>query len=160
MKLENYNATVEIVPPKTAEITDFLDRAFDYLKDFKSFQNYMENVTGITEEEKDSEIYHTWEVFVEGVDLQWKQKTVADADSRAVRFRLVDGDLEMLEGAWIVGNDESRYTIQLQADFCLGMPVIEEVLGPVLREKLEINSYTMLNSIKEKLEEVTHDEKE
>ncbi|MBN1498461.1 MAG: SRPBCC family protein [Spirochaetes bacterium] len=152
MKIEKFDAAVEIAPPEPGDTGMFLDRAYKYLGDITSFPSYMQNVTRITEEKSSDETYHHWEILVDDAEFQWKQKTVHDAENRAIQFTMVDGDFEKLEGAWTVATDGSRHSLQLQMTYSIGLPVLEDVLGPVLKEKLQSNVYDMLNSIKERLE--------
>ena len=149
MRLEKFSAIVEIVPSDIKDVSAFLNRAYEYLKDITSFPTYMQNVTKITEEKIDNETYHSWEIIIEDAEFEWRQKTVCDAVTRTVKFYMVDGDFEKLEGAWIVADEGSRYSLQLQMIYSIGLPVIEDVLGPVLKEKLQSNSYEMLRNIKE-----------
>ncbi len=154
MKTEEIVACVEVKSKGDKDIQSFLSEAYCCLKDMKSFPNYMENVIRIVIEESDTDSsIITWDCMIEDAEFSWKQRTFYDEVNRTIKFELIEGDFDALEGAWQVVEDTRKFYLRLTLKYSIGLPVIEDVLGPIVKKKLKENSLSMLNSIKEKLEE-------
>lgn len=153
MNIQNFDISVDINPGNGTEKDQYLDKAYAYLKDMKSFPDYMENVKGIQEETDENDtLCHSWNIIIEDAEFQWKQRTVADEKKRHINFDLIEGDFEHMQGSWKVTEDNERCSLQLTMEYSIGLPIIEDVLGPVLSEKLKANTFTILNTIKDRLE--------
>ncbi|MCP4136872.1 MAG: hypothetical protein GY754_38230 [bacterium] len=153
MNLEEVSCTVAVETAPTMDIEKIMDESYNLLKGMGSFPDYMENVVSVSEK-SDSENSSTieWDCVIDDAEFNWVQKTYYELSNRLIRFELIEGDFETLEGAWQVSKREESITLRLTLKYAIGLPVIEEVLGPILRKKLESNSYSMLNSIKSILE--------
>ena len=117
--------------------------------------DYMENVAQIVEEpEGKNNSIISWDCMVDDVEFSWKQRNTYDEGNHLIAFELIEGDFDVLEGAWQVLEDSGKVHLRLNIRYSIGLPVIEDVLGPILKEKLEENSISMLNSIKNRLEGV------
>lgn len=153
MKLEEFQLKVDIKPDNNENIDNFLNKAYVSLKDLKSFPEFMENVISVTEVPAENlSCYHNWDIMVDDAQFQWKQRTVNNQEKRTVDFEMVEGDFEFLKGTWKVVDEAGKYSLQFNMNYAIGLPIIEDVLGPVLRKKLETNIYTMLSTIKNRLE--------
>lgn len=153
MRIEHFSINVGINPAPNVPREAFLDQAFSFLKDLTAFSDYMENVLDIAEEQDNrGHFYHTWQVIIEEAEFQWTQQTTVDRENRQILFDLVDGDFEYMKGAWKVTDHPERCGLELTLAFSIGLPIIEDVLGPVLKEKLRMNTQAILNSIKHRIE--------
>lgn len=92
-----------------------------------------------------------WSVQVDGIPFSWKEQDEFDLKNFTVRFKAIEGDLEQLEGAWILRDHESGGTeVRIDVKVKIGIPMIEQIIGPVIVDKLTKNFEMMLNAIDEK----------
>ena len=153
MRIETVATRVEIKTPENRDTDGFLSLAYDFLKDMEAFPNYMENVlqVRITPKSENQSIVE-WETRVEEAEFKWKQVNSYNESNRSIQFELIEGDFDLLEGEWKVIEGSQKIFLSLELRYAIGLPVIEDVLGPILNEKMESNSLSMLRSIKNRLE--------
>ena len=114
----------------------------------ETFPDFMPNVTSIevTEREGDRAVSH-WVT-----DLEWREQDRYDDARRVVTFELLDGDIEQFDGRWQFEGCEGGTLAVCELDYSLGVAVLEEAVGPVVREKIEANIRQMLGSVRERVE--------
>ncbi len=154
MTVEQLTCKVNIKTSSASDIEGIMDQSYNLLKDMESFPDYMENVVNVSEKivsKKSSTM--EWDCVIDDAEFNWVQKTDYDTSNHLINFELIEGDFETLEGFWKISKGEDIIFLQLTLKYAMGLPVIEDVLGPILKQKLEKNSYSMLNSIKNKIEE-------
>jgi ribosome-associated toxin RatA of RatAB toxin-antitoxin module len=119
----------------------------------ETFPDFMPNVTSIEVVERgtDRSISH-WVTDLDGAPLEWREADVYDDEQHVVFFQLVEGDVEQFEGRWAFLPHEGGTLSLCELDYSLGVPVLEEAVGPVLREKIEHNIHQMLSAVKERVE--------
>lgn len=93
-----------------------------------------------------------WHVVIEGVDFRWIERDDLDPASKIIRYKLIEGDLDKFEGMWRVEEDERASNVTLIIEYELGIPSFEEVLGPILHEKITMNARKLLAGIKQEAE--------
>lgn len=154
MKIEKIETTVRIEPPDGIPPESYLDDAYSCLKDMESYPSYMADVLSVKSKPLTANTSHVeWEAKVEDARFSWKQINTNDHENRTVQFEMTEGDFELLDGQWQVAANESLYYLRLNLRYAIGLPVIEEVLGPVLKKKMQTNSLSMLSSIKRRIGE-------
>ncbi len=152
MQIEQIITTVELKQPVGKETGPYLDEAFLCLKDMESYPSFMEDVLRVKLKPLSAnQSFVEWETKVEDAHFNWKQINTYDHEKREIRFEMVEGDFEKLEGKWKVGAENKKFLLSLDLRYAIGLPVIEEVLGPILNEKMQANSLSMLTSIKNKI---------
>ena len=157
MRIETVLTKVEITPSENNDAAGLMNQAYTYLRDMEAFPNYMENVQQVTLTPKSgNQSIVEWETMVEEAEFNWTQVNSYDESKRTIQFKLIEGDFDLLEGEWKVMEDSHKYFLSLELRYAIGLPVIEDVLGPILNEKMQSNSLSMLRSIKTRLE-ATHD---
>jgi len=129
------------------------DFAWSILSDIKNYKNIMDNVDDIHILERDDEKgVSEWFVTVEEAPLTWKEKDKYDNKNYTFAFESFDGDFDTIRGFWKIEDyDKGGIKIISNIEYDLGIPVLEEVLGSILKEKMIVNIDIMLNSIKNKL---------
>lgn len=95
-----------------------------------------------------------WDVDIDGCPLHWKERDHFDDVNRIFKFHSIEGDFDTLNGHWSVRDDEDGILVEFMMEYLIGIPVIEEILSPILNEHLKNNSMRMLNDLKEKIEAV------
>ena len=93
----------------------------------------------------------SWSVEVDGIPFTWKEKTEFDSEQFVIRFKAIEGDLSKLDGQWILKPHPkgTEVTIELQA--AVGIPILEQLVSSVLKEKIERNFTLMLEFLHNRL---------
>ncbi len=114
-----------------------------------NFQNYpyiMDNVKCVTIENVDGKAYSTWDVDIDGAPITWKEVDNFDIENGLIQFEALEGDFFHFKGNWKI-HENDKIKVSFEADYCLGVPQIEKVLGHIIREKLANNIKNMLKGI-------------
>lgn len=152
MALNSLETSVLVETSEASDLERMKSVAYALLSDMPSFPRYMPNVVEVVEQRLSANRSRVeWRCTIEGAPFEWTQENTYDAEHHAVHYRLLSGDFDALEGSWRVEPSRNGLALKLLLTYALDLPVIEDVLGPVLREKLETNSHQMLSHIKERL---------
>lgn len=93
-----------------------------------------------------------WNVEVDNMPFTWRQQDDFDIPNFLIKFKLISGDLERFQGSWILCESEGGGTeVTVEASVKLGIPILEEVIGGQIAEKLRKNFDLMLEAINERL---------
>jgi ribosome-associated toxin RatA of RatAB toxin-antitoxin module len=127
--------------------------AWKIISDYSRYEAFMANVDRVNViERSETEGKSEWFVTVEEAPLKWIERDYYDADNFELRFESIDGDFENINGRWKVEDFQNEgIKIYFTIDYNLGIPVIEEVLGHILKEKMKTNIDSMIHAIKEEL---------
>jgi ribosome-associated toxin RatA of RatAB toxin-antitoxin module len=137
------------------------ENAWNIISDFSRYPAIMENVdkVEVTERTSDSGISR-WYVTVEEAPLYWVEKDFFNPRDYEIVFKSIDGDFDNINGRWRIKNDiASGITIFFEIQYNLGIPVIEEVLGTVLRDKMKTNIDKMVDAVRTELSAHARDER-
>ena len=92
-----------------------------------------------------SSIYDFREISIKG--YQYVPK-----DNYELKFESIAGDFDNFNGLWRIENYPGEgIKINFNVDYNLGIPVIEEVLGDILQEKMKNNIDSMIKAVSDKL---------
>ena len=144
-KSENIQLQISrFIPAKPWRVLRMITRVQD-------FPRFMTNVrkAEILEKTKNSAVTH-WEVEVEGLRIQWKEKDNFDFPSFTIHFELIEGDLEMFEGHWLIQKHSEGSEVTLEVSARLGIPIVEKVVSDILQEKLTKNFQMMLDGMEDR----------
>lgn len=127
--------------------------AWTIISDYSRYEAIMENVDKVNVIEKTpTNGKSEWFVTVEEAPLRWVERDYYDVANYELRFESIDGDFENINGTWKVEDFQNEgIKIYFTIDYNLGIPVIEEVLGHILKEKMKTNIDSMIHAIKEEL---------
>jgi ribosome-associated toxin RatA of RatAB toxin-antitoxin module len=142
-----------------ASVTEFVraepGAVYELFLDAERFPEFMSNVESVAVVERGEgwSVSH-WHTDLDGAPLEWRERDRFDDERRMVQFRLIEGDIARFEGYWqfAPSGEGTRATCEL--DYELGVPVIEEIVGPTIHEKIVQNIQEMLRAVKERLEVV------
>ncbi|MBD3343432.1 MAG: hypothetical protein GF401_00045 [Chitinivibrionales bacterium] len=129
------------------------DFAWEIISDYSRYPQIMESVDKVTIQERNNGHGRSeWFVTIEEAPLTWIERDYYDRDNYEIRFESIDGDFDTINGRWKVEDyDKGGIKINFDIDYHLGIPVIEEVLGDILRRKMKANMDSMVNAIKNEL---------
>lgn len=135
--------------------------AWKIISDYSRYEEFMENVDKVNILERSASVGKSeWFVTVEEAPLKWIERDYYDVDNYELRFESIDGDFENINGRWKVEDFQNEgIKIYFSIDYNLGIPVIEEVLGHILREKMKTNIDSMIHAIKEELTRTQGDDR-
>ncbi|MFO7752089.1 MAG: SRPBCC family protein [Desulfobacteraceae bacterium] len=152
MRIEHVTTQVQINLSQEEDLAEIAENAYAFICDMVSFPNYMADVLKVEEKRSGTKSIVSWECLIDGVPFNWVQENTYDGPSFVIFFELLEGDFELFEGSWNVEKHHNQVNLGLNLRYAIGLPVIEEVLGPILKEKLKKNSFSMLEDIKKRLE--------
>ncbi len=93
-----------------------------------------------------------WKAELEGVPIRWKEEDRFDFENYTVHFRAIEGDLEKFEGKWMLKDGpEGGTEIILEMSLQIGVPLIENSVGPLFKEKFKKSFQYMLEGMCEYL---------
>jgi ribosome-associated toxin RatA of RatAB toxin-antitoxin module len=135
--------------------------AWKIISDYSRYEAFMENVDKVNILERTlNEGKSEWFVTVEEAPLKWIERDYYDSDNFELRFESIDGDFENINGKWKVEDFQNEgIKIYFSIDYNLGIPVIEEVLGHILKEKMKTNIDSMIHAIKDELTKSQDDDR-
>lgn len=139
---------LSVSPNDRGDQESLKERAYSEIKDIEKYPDYMESISSIEILQRDGQsITARWNGSIDGAPLTWIQKNELLDHKQEVRFEALEGDFEIFKGKWSIGSHKNKLLLQLEIEYRLGIPVIEDVLGPILSEKIKTNSIAMLEAI-------------
>jgi ribosome-associated toxin RatA of RatAB toxin-antitoxin module len=150
-KLTSTTATIT-VPVGGRDPQTMAQEAYAMMIDVQRYPDYMPSVNALEIlEHGDHQITTRWDARIDGAPIQWVQRVWWTDANRKMHFEAIEGDFDVFQGQWSAGEADEQVRLQLRVEYRLGIPVIEEVLGPILKEKVTANSQAMLAAIAERL---------
>lgn len=122
--------------------------AFAVVEDIERFPEFMPNVDAIQILEDDGrrKVAH-WDTTIDDAPLDWVEEGIYDADERRVRFRSLEGVFDRFDGFWQVKPADGGSEVIFELEYSIGLPEIDEIIGPILRERLIENTEAMLEAL-------------
>lgn len=94
-----------------------------------------------------AKVVTAWKVEMGRIPISWKEEETFDFHHFIIRFKAIDGDLETFEGEWRLTEHPSGGTeVRVEARVCLGIPVLETIIGGALAERVKKNFDAMLQA--------------
>ena len=136
---------------QTVEVEDIealRQRAYAVMKDVESYSGYMPSVNEVKILKQDGNLMITrWDAKIDGAPITWIQEVESVDESQEMIFEAVEGDFDIFRGRWSVAELDGRVELRLLIEYRLGIPIIENVLGPILKKKVKANSELMLEAL-------------
>jgi ribosome-associated toxin RatA of RatAB toxin-antitoxin module len=131
-------------------------KAFKVVEDIERFPEFMPNVNSITllETEGNRKVA-TWDITIDDAPLSWIEEGIYDRKNLIVRFRSLEGVFDRFDGYWQVVPEGEGSRVTFELIYEIGLPEIEDIVGPILRERLIENAESMLEAIEKWVEEVS-----
>lgn len=138
--------TIEIAAPAAA--------VYALAKDQERFPEFMPDVESVVILERNGNRMITrWKTLVEEAPIEWTEEDLFDDEALRVDYKLLEGDLDVFEGAWTFENGEPGITkVTLGVEYDFGVPTLAELIGPTLHKKVRENSEMMLAALKREAE--------
>lgn len=127
--------------------------AFDVVVKIEDFPAFMPNVNGITLLESDGKRkVAEWDTTIDDAPLIWVEEGLYDYDQMIVRFRAIEGVFDRFDGFWQVKPHDEGSEVIFELIYEIGLPEIEDIIGPILRERMIENAESMLEAIENHIE--------
>ena len=126
---------------------------YEVAKDMEQFPQFMPDVESVEVVERTEKGTVTeWAANIDGAPINWRERDEFDDQEPRIRYKLIEGDLDKFEGEWTFDEVPEGTCVRLTVEYDLGISELEELIGPILREKVLGNAQKMLEAIKEKVE--------
>lgn len=121
---------------------------FDLIYDIERFPTFMPNVTEVRVilDEGDRKIVE-WDMLIDDAPLNWTEEVRYERDCLTVKFTALDGAFSQFDGFWRMWSGVTGTELEISVLYNLGLPEIEDIIGPILGERLRQNLKAMLDSI-------------
>jgi ribosome-associated toxin RatA of RatAB toxin-antitoxin module len=126
---------------------------YELAKDQERFPQFMPDVETVSVLERHADHWITrWKTLVEEAPIEWTEEDRFDDDTLRINYKLIEGDLDKFEGAWIFEERDGVTHVVLGVDYDFGVPTLAELIGPTLEKKVKENSEMMLAALKAEAE--------
>ena len=130
------------------DIEALRQRAYLVMKDVESYSGYMPSVNEVKILKQEGNLMTTrWDAEIGGAPITWIQEVESVDESQEMIFEAVEGDFDVFRGRWSVAESDGRVELKLLIEYRLGIPVIENILRPILKKKIKANSELMLQAL-------------
>lgn len=134
--------SIEIAAPRR--------QIYELAKDMERYPDFMPDVESVKILSRNgNKTVSRWKTLVEEAPIEWTEEDVFDDVNTRIDYRLIEGDLDKFEGAWTFDERDGTTFVKLGVDYDFGVPSLSELIGPILRKKVEENSMMMLKALKE-----------
>jgi ribosome-associated toxin RatA of RatAB toxin-antitoxin module len=130
-----------------------LQKAYAIITDAARYPEYMPSVEAIEIlSQHENQLITQWDADIDGAPVRWVQSIICLEAQREMHFEANEGDFDVFRGQWTASVSGDHMSLKLTIEYRIGIPVIETVLGPILKEKIESNAKAMLEAIVDRLE--------
>jgi ribosome-associated toxin RatA of RatAB toxin-antitoxin module len=122
--------------------------SFRVVFDVERFPEFMSNVTSVEVLSSASNCrVVAWQMSIDDAPLDWTEEIVYDQDNLRTSFRALDGVFARFDGYWQVYPEGAGSRVELFLEYDLGVPEIQDIIGPILKVRLIENLEAMLTCI-------------
>ncbi|MBI4431007.1 MAG: SRPBCC family protein [Candidatus Omnitrophica bacterium] len=133
-------------------LPDQKSRVFKLITEVEHFTHYMPNVKRCVVLEKTGNYTITqWNIELDQIPITWKEKVRVDPAGSSIYFNAIDGDLAKFDGTWTLKDHPQGTELCIEAEVDIGIPVVGQLVAPVLEEKIKKNFIMMLEGLNNKL---------
>lgn len=148
------NKTYEIAMSR--RLRQSADTSFKVVENVEAFPDFMPNVNSVTLIEQDTNRkVALWDTTIDDAPLSWVEEGIYDRERLLVRFRAIEGVFDRFDGYWQVIPTEGGSQVTFELAYEIGLPEIEDIIGPLLRERMIENAESMLAAIERRVEDMT-----
>jgi ribosome-associated toxin RatA of RatAB toxin-antitoxin module len=128
-------------------------KVWEIISNIENYPVFMNNVNEVKIIERvENEGISEWYAQIEDAPLHWVEHDFFYPEKKETQFISKEGDFEIIRGGWKINeNDDNTTSFKMTIEYNLGIPVIEEVFGHILKEKIILNIQMMMDSIKREL---------
>lgn len=130
-----------------------LQGLWNTLTGFTAYPRFVEAVTSVRQlEETDDTRTTDWNISLDGAPLHWVERDYLDGEPFSLKFEMLDGDFDVFRGQWKAQEKEDGIHLSLTLEYEMNIPVIQAVLGDILKEKFQVYASQLVKAIGEQAE--------
>jgi ribosome-associated toxin RatA of RatAB toxin-antitoxin module len=132
------------------DVTQPPETAFGFVLDVENFSRLMPNVNSVSIlEQNGGDRITRWDTEIEGAPLIWTERDTILPSEYRINFDCIEGDFDVFRGHWeVVCTDGSgQVRVACELEYSVGIPVIEEIVGHILKRKMIDNLEVMLQGL-------------
>jgi uncharacterized membrane protein len=126
--------------------------AFDvvyHVELFPTFMPHIQSVEILSGDENRKQVL--WHMTIDGAPLIWTEDIVYDRANFLAEFAALDGAFSRFDGSWRATPTAHGSRLEVSVLYSLGLPEIEDIIGPILEARLRENLEAMLDSIDKRI---------
>ncbi|SDC61928.1 MULTISPECIES: type II toxin-antitoxin system RatA family toxin [unclassified Candidatus Frackibacter] len=129
------------------------DEIYELAKDMESYPQFMKDVVSVDViKRENNQTITAWVTDIDGRKLAWKERDTFNQQKKKIHYEQIEGDLKKFTGEWRFVKEAKKTKVTLTVDFEFGIPMLAPILNPILKKKVEANSKSMLEAMKDKME--------
>jgi len=118
------------------------------INDFSSFMPNVKESVVIAKEGR--RVTTRWAVVIDDIPMTWVEEEILDIPNFTIYFKAKEGDFEKFDGRWTLKPHPQGTETQIEIQAKIGIPMIEQLIAPILEEKIGKNFTLMLDSLNNK----------
>ncbi len=128
------------------------EHGYEIMENVEQFPEFMPNVNVVKllEHEGNRKVA-SWDIMLDDAPLSWVEEGLYDRDEFLIRFRSLEGVFDRFDGFWKVQAESEGSRISFELVYEIGLPEIEEIVGPLLHQRLVENAESMLDAIEKRV---------
>jgi ribosome-associated toxin RatA of RatAB toxin-antitoxin module len=135
--------------------------AWSFLLDYSNYQKIIPQIDTIHIHERKNNFFRTeWFIMLDGAPFSWIELDLLQQDRYLLHSEAVNGDFDTLRGRWkIEDSNQGSINLSYSLEYALGIPVIEENLGDILKEKMQKYVASLVDCQSKRITESAFDER-
>jgi ribosome-associated toxin RatA of RatAB toxin-antitoxin module len=124
------------------------DDIYVSLSGFEKYPKICSAIRAVSVEwEAKDQLISYWEVNFNSGILKWAERDILVPSERRISFQQVNGDIDLFTGCWQVTPHTDGSHISFNADFDLGIPMLEDMLEPIAADAITGNVRQIIESL-------------
>ena len=139
-----------------------VERVFGVARDIESFPRFMPDLQSLVVQERSEDGCRTVSEWVGIIrefkmTIKWVQEDVWDMETRRDQFRLLEGDLNRMEGHWQFTAQDGKTLFESVVDYEYNVPLIGPMIKALIHKKMVQNLDSMMKAIQQRAESIESD---
>ncbi|MBN1609227.1 MAG: SRPBCC family protein [Polyangiaceae bacterium] len=126
------------------------EAAFGFVLDVENYSRLMPNVNcvSIVDQNGGDRVTH-WDTEIEGAPLIWTERDTILPSELRIEFDCIEGDFDVFRGRWevVATKATGQVHVACELEYSVGIPIIEEIVGHILKRKMIENLEVMLQGL-------------
>lgn len=138
-----------------------VETTYAVAKDVEQFPSYMSDLQSLTVLERHEGGNRTVTAWVGLIrefrmTIKWTQEDIWDDERRSDTFKLIQGDMDRMEGTWkFTTLDDARTRFDSVVEYEYDVPLIGPMVRSLIKKKMTENLQSTMDAIKRRAEETS-----
>ena len=118
----------------------------------EDFPKYMPNVKEAVVLKRYGNKFKTrWRIQLDDIPISWVEEDVFEFPKMSISFKAIEGDLAEFNGKWVLSDHPDGALVEAVVNISVGIPAIQGFAEPYMRDIINKNFETILESIEKRL---------